>query len=240
MSISISIKQSSNFSYELIFDNYSYNNEFLQPLLESILELIPNSSIVCYETESKYSIHFYANKVIYLNQKREKEENELNELNNKKLLNYHETLIMMHDLNKQNDFLINQYSCGFFCIDLNNILVIDSSIFICIQPKFIRKIHLNNLVFQYPFSRSNSTSFFSPEIINLNTIPATVCFKCFYYSLGSFCIYCLFGIKIPCSDFTVHDVDIEKILKPIYQTKLYWTILKAIDFDVQKRTLLYC
>lgn len=233
----MSIKQSSNFSFELVFDGYSYKNEFLQPLLESILELIPNSSIVCYETESKYSIHFYANKVIYLNKQREKEQNELN---NKKILNYHETLIMIHDLNKQNDFLINQYSCGFFCIDLNNILVIDSSIFISIQPKFIRKINLNNFVFQYPFFRSDSNTFFSPEIIALNSIPANIPYECFYYSLGSLCIYCLFGIKIPCSDFTVHDVDIKQILKPIYQTKLYWTILKAIDFDVEKRTLLYC
>ena len=233
----MSIKQSSNFSYELIFDSYSYKNDFLQPLLESILEFIPNSSIVYSETESKYSIFFYANKVIYLNQQGEKKRNQ----DNFNLLNYHETLIMIHDLNKQNDFLINHYSCGFFCIDLNNILVIDSSIFISIQPKFIRKLNLNNFIFKYPFSRSNSTTFFSPEIIALNSIPANIPYECFYYSLGSLSIYCLFGIKILSSDFNNHSIDkIFKILKPIYQTKLYWTILKAIDIDIEKRTLIYC
>jgi len=145
---------------------------------------------------------------------------------------------MIHDLNKQNDFLRNNYDCGFFCLDLNNILMIDSSIFICSHPKFIRKIHLDKFVFQYPFSRSSSSTFFSPELIALNYLPSTVGFKCFYYSLGSLCIYCLFGIKMEVEDYHfVHSID--KILKPIYQTKLNWTLLKLTDFDIERRMLIY-
>jgi hypothetical protein len=228
----MSIKQISKFNYELIFD-FSSSSSFLQPLIESILELIPNSYIVNSEieskSESKYSIHFYANEVHYLNPN-------LNMNQNKQLLNYHETLFMIHDLNKQNDFLRNNYDCGFFCLDLNNILMIDSSIFIFTHPKFIRKIHLDHFVFQSPFSRSSNSTFFSPELMAMNSLPSTVGFKCFYYSLGSLCIFCLFGIKIELKDDS-HSIN--KILKPIYQTKLSWTLLKLTDLDIERRMLIY-
>jgi hypothetical protein len=143
---------------------------------------------------------------------------------------------MIHDLNKQNDFLRNNYDCGFFCLDLNNILMIDSSIFIFTHPKFIRKIHLDHFVFQSPFSRSSNSTFFSPELMAMNSLPSTVGFKCFYYSLGSLCIFCLFGIKIELKDDS-HSIN--KILKPIYQTKLSWTLLKLTDIDIERRMLIY-
>lgn len=235
----MSIKQISKFNYELIFDSSS--SSFLQPLLESILELIPNSYIVNSEIEieseseskskSKCSIHFHANDVHYFNLNP-------NMIQNKQLLNYHETLFMIHDLTKQNDFLRNNYDCGFFCLDLNNILMIDSSIFIFTHPKFIRKIHLDNFVFKSPFSRSSNTTFFSPELMVVNSLPSTVGFKCFYYSLGLLCIYCLFGIKIQAEDYHfIHSIN--EILKPIYQTKLSWTLLKLTDFDIDRRMLIY-
>jgi hypothetical protein len=211
--------------------------------LESILELIPNSYIVDSEIEieieskskskskSKCSIHFHANEVHYLNPNPNLNPNMI-----QNILNYHETLFMIHDLNKQNDFLRNNYDCGLFCLDLNNILMIDSSIFIFTHPKFIRKIHLDHFVFQSPFSRSSNSTFFSPELIAVNSLPANVGFKCFYYSLGSLCIYCLFGIKIEV-DESIHSID--KILKPIYQTKLNWTLLKLTDLDIERRMLIY-
>lgn len=214
----MSIQQSTQFTYQIIFDSSTYKSDFLQPLLESILELIPNSSIVYSQNESKYSIHFYAKSVTYFHKLKQ----------NTNILDYNKTICMIHDINKQQLFLNNHFDCGFFYIDFNHLLIIDSYIFVFIHPKLIRKISHDNFVILYPFYRSlDSTLFFSPEIFNLNQIPAYIKTDCFYYSLASFAIYCLFGIKIQTNQITPDMI--EQILKPIYQTKLYWTIFNSIN-----------
>ena len=52
--------------------------------------------------------------------------------------------------------------------------------------------------------------------MTINIIPSTISNKCFYYSLGSLSVYCLFGIKINPEN---HDIDYKIILKSIAQTK---------------------
>ena len=83
----------------------------------------------------------------------------------------------------------------------------------------------------------------SPEILEINSIPATISYRCFYYSLGALGIHCLFGINIsdygklvergPTNIDPSHLVynKILDILTPIKNTKLYWFFLKSLCVD---------
>ena len=115
---------------------------------------------------------------------------------------------------------------------MKNIIVIDSSIFICINPSLIKDIRDKHFTFYSPFSRASKHGFFSPEIMELNFIPASIHLNCFYYSLGALAVYCLFGKKID-------KASVSDLLKPIAQTKLYWMLLKSLSIDCERRTLIY-
>jgi hypothetical protein len=69
----------------------------------------------------------------------------------------------------------------------------------------------------------------------MDKIPTTITYKCFYFSLGSLAIYCLFDKNINGNS----EREIIQILAPIYQTKLYWTLLKSAEIDYEKRSLLF-
>jgi len=143
---------------------------------------------------------------------------------------------MIYCLNKQHLFLSKKYNCGVFYLDLKDIIVIDSSIFVCVSPVAVKSINCcEEFSFYSPFSRNSKTAFFSPEILALDKIPSVVDCKCFYYSLGALAMYCLFGKHIKGLD----SCEIQQLLNPIYQTKLYWMLLKALEYDSERRTLIY-
>jgi serine/threonine protein kinase len=143
---------------------------------------------------------------------------------------------MIYCLNKQHLFLSKKHNCGLFYLDLKDIVVIDSSIFVCINPMAITNItSVGDFSFYSPFSRNSKTAFFSPELLALDKIPSAVDCKCFYYSLGALAIYCLFGKHIKGLDSD----EIQKLLIPIYQTKLYWMLLKALEYNYERRSFIY-
>uniref|UniRef100_A0A6C0B1B3 Uncharacterized protein n=1 Tax=viral metagenome TaxID=1070528 RepID=A0A6C0B1B3_9ZZZZ len=137
--------------------------------------------------------------------------------------------------------LLENYSLGLYCLDMNEIYVINSSIFICIQPTFIKEVKIevnrdrygekNYFSFLSPIRRDLETCFFAPEITNLVAIPAIIPYKCFYYSLGALAVYCLFKKKMDSCNAT--------ILNPIAGTKLYWMLLKMLETDCKNRFILY-
>ena len=138
---------------------------------------------------------------------------------------------MLWYLSKQQTFFENN-GYSLFGLSTEDILIINDSIFICINPSYIKKMKNENIHFTSPFSRN--IGFYSPEILALNEIPAKISYKTFYYSLGALCVFCLFHINI------FHtDLDIESILKPINQTKLYWVLLRILSKEPLKREFLF-
>jgi hypothetical protein len=186
-------------------DLYFFHSLFNSKLLSnSIVSLITNKD------KDKPSIfQFYAKSVEQLN-----------------ILDYNSVLKMMWCLNIQNTSLVST-GYGFYCLSLEDILVIDSDIFICVNPNISKMVQNGIFTFNLPFSRN---TFISPEILKIKSIPASVSCNCFYYSLGALAVYCLTGIKMG-SDLS--------ILEPISQTKLYWTILKCLNLNCEKRCLLF-
>jgi hypothetical protein len=151
----------------------------------------------------------------------------------KGLVDYYMALNIICNLYKQNLFL-DKYGYGFYCVNLDDIIVIDKSIFICTNPGVIRESRNGQLMFFSPFNRTAEYGFYSPEILELQSIPAKVSHKCFYYSLGALAIYCLYGKKLGSSDNSSGPT----LLKPISQTKLYWLILKLIESNCERRSAL--
>ena len=212
----MSISCVSKFNYKLHL-NSSANDGFLK----SILHMIPNSGGAIIKSVNGYCIEFCAQSVEHLTTES---------------LDYTRVISMLYCLNKQQSFLSKKLNYGLFYLDLKDIVVIDSSIFICINPEVVKNINsLGEFVFYSPFSRNSKTAFFSPELLALDKIPSVINCKCFYYSLGALAIYCLFDKNIKGLDI----IDVKHILNPIYQTKLYWMLLKATDSNCQRRTLIY-
>ena len=154
-----------------------------------------------------------------------------------KYLSEHNTFAMdlclplLFNLEAQNNFLLENESCCIFCIHLKDILVLDDSIFVFVNPSYVKSLDCNGILsFKSPFSR---TGFCSPEILALKQIPASVSKKTFYYSLGALLIYCI----TKCNFYT-GGVDLE-CLNSIRKTKLYWTILRLVCVDPLKRRFLY-
>lgn len=221
----MSISCISKFNYKLHL-NSSTNEAFLtkaQLVLKSILHMIPNLGGAIIKSVDGYCLDFCAHSVKHLTDFKDS-------------LDYNKVISMIYCLNKQHSFLSKKYNYGLFYLDLKDIVVIDSSIFICINPEVVKNINLiGEFVFYSPFSRNSKSAFFSPELLVLDKIPSAVDCKCFYYSLGALAIYCLFGKNI--KDLDVNDV--KHILNPIYQTKLYWMLLKATDSNSERRNLIY-
>lgn len=218
----MSITCVSKFNYKLRL-NFSANETKVPLVLKSILHVIPNLGGAIIKSVNEYCLDFCANSVQNL-------------IDFKEQLDYGEVISMLYCLNKQYSFLSKKYNYGLFYIDLKDIVVIDSFIFICINPEVVKNINsVGEFSFNSPFSRNSKSAFFSPELLTLDKIPSVVDCKCFYYSLGALAIYCLFGKHIKGLDI----IDIKNILKPIFQTKLYWMLLKATDPNCERRNLIY-
>lgn len=221
----MSITCVSKFNYKLHL-NSSVNEDFLTKVpwvLKSILHMIPNLGGAIIKSVNGYCIDFCAQSVEKL-------------IDFNESLDYNTVVNLIYCLNKQHSFLSKNFNCGLFYIDMKDIIVIDSSIFICINPEVVKNINsVGEFVFYSPFSRSSNSAFFSPELLALDKIPSVVDCKCFYYSLGALAIYFLFGKNIKGCDV----IHVKHILNPICQTKLYWMLLKATDPNCGRRNLIY-
>lgn len=220
-----SIIKEPNNKHKYLFQLKKESNE---PFLRSIVNtyILPGSSM----NSSFTTISFYANSVKSLN----------TYLQERNRMPYNTAIHMMYYLSKQQTFL-EKKSYSFYRISIEDILVVDDSHFICINPTIMEKIENSFIHFKRPFLR---TGFCSPEIISIKSLPAQISYKSYYYSLGSLAIFCLFGIQI-----SNHEMDIDNtyrvykiilyILKPIRYTKLYWLLLKSLCIDIKNRNLLF-
>ena len=239
--MSITTLSQFNFKFKLKRGSQSDSSVSELSLLKSIMEIISNtgfnsgcgssgssgsSGASIIKSASGYHIEFYATSVTYLSAV-------------SLPLDYNMVINSLNCLRRQQDILYNKYNYGIYYIDLNDIIVIDSDIFIYTNPDGIKPLNSSgNFIFNSPFYRNSISAFFSPELIKLDKIPATINYKCFYYSLGAFGIYCLFMKKLNNTiEDTIEDT-IEKILKPIYQTKLYWMLLRSCSIDHERRSIL--
>jgi len=204
-----------------------YNSDYLY-LLRSISFILGDENCSIY----KRKIIFTAKKVQTLEMhlmEREKK-------TSKASLSYNSCLSLLYNLANQNSFLEKEKEKKYsiFCIRLKDILVINDSNFIFVNPENIGPVDAaGQITFLSPFSRHG---FCSPEILLLDFLPCKLGVETFYYSLGALAVFCISNVNVSETSF---EINLSSVLKQIFGTKLYWTILRLLHVEPKKRTFLF-
>jgi hypothetical protein len=125
-------------------------------------------------------------------------------------------------------FYLEKYAHTFSWFNIDNILVIDESSFLCVGLEQLMPVDaFGRIWFTTPFSLK--LPHIAPEIQRLSILPSWVSYKAAYYSLGSLITFCL-----------VEDTGLDKnVIEFIADTKLYWFLLRCIDPVASARLLLF-
>jgi hypothetical protein len=140
---------------------------------------------------------------------------------------------MIDDLTKQLLYL-KKLGYGFYGFDMNDILIIDNVFIFCSTQHFLPLVE-NNMVFYEPMK---IPYFSNPEILELTTLPSEINYKCEFYSLGVLATFCLLNEYLLVGNEIKSVEEIDRILLPIYNTKIYWFIKRCLEEKVDERALL--
>lgn len=195
--------------------NLKINGEYSMPLYKLIKKCIKTSNLD-YETSS---IYFCAENITPL-------KDYLLKLKNNSL-SHNKCIKLIYDLTNQILYL-KKLGYSFYGFDINDILVVDE-LFMCCSTQYVLPLVNESFIFYSPIKQAY---FSNPELYNLTTLPSVISYKCCYYSLGTLVIYCLLNAYIKRSE------QIEKVIEPLYNTKIYWFIKRCLDSDINKRELL--
>lgn len=120
-------------------------------------------------------------------------------------------------------FYLEKQGYTFAWLNLDNILVVDESQFICFELDQLKRFEKSEITFTEPFSLNSP--FLAPEIKRLYTLPSSVDYRAVYYSLGVLICICLFNEPV--------------VSESILHTKLYWFLLRCLEKDPERRSLLF-
>lgn len=146
---------------------------------------------------------------------------------------YKKCIKMVDDLTKQMIYL-NKKGYGFYGLDINDILTIDNICIFC-SIKNILPVIEDNIIFYYPIK---TPYFSSPEIIKLTNLPSEINYKCAFYSLGALVVFYLLNRYLLVGNEIKSVEEIEKILLPLNNTKIYWFIKRCLEENTHNRVLL--
>ena len=154
-------------------------------------------------------------------------------------INHELAIRMAFFLSTQLSYLLKNTQKCFFKYEKEKILVIDEEIFVYLSNEELVDREKENLLINLPFSHDG---FLSPELLKLNYIPAKINFKTIYYSLGLLIVYCLTEVNL-LEDKKEHEEPLNevlnKLLKPIIGTKLYYFLVRSLDKESKNRSLNY-
>ena len=141
------------------------------------------------------------------------------------------------NIGKQFEYLEKDGYASVF-LDINDILVIVSK-----DEKDTRFIYLNTTKFlplehdkvkiNLPFKKNNL--YISPELKKIKKFPTTISKQSTYYSLGLLVSDCLTPIK----KLKRNMDEFKKHLESILNTKIYWALLRCLEYEPEDRYYLY-
>jgi hypothetical protein len=150
---------------------------------------------------------------------------------------YQKTLDLILSLGQQLEYLIETENVSFYEYNPENIIVIDEKIFVYFSNNVMRVSSSSSsssgkrtMEFRFPFIRAPHL-LISPELTKIQSIPCTINHKTIYYSLGLLSTFFLLNERI--EEFHLDELNFLK------NTKLYWLLLRCLDLDPLKRTIVY-
>lgn len=213
-------------SYELTtINDFTYNlkinGEFEYQLYYIIEKMLKSSH---YDDETN-SIFFSAENVIplktYIINKKDKK------------LSYATCIKLIDDLSKQL-FCLNNLGYGIYGFDINDILIIDNTFIFC-STQYLLELENNHIIFT---SIIKKPYFSNPELFKLTSLPSKINNNCCYYSLGLLVVFLLMNKYLLVGNEFKTSKEIDNILQPIYNTKIYWFLKRCLDDDINNRKLL--
>ena len=192
--------------------NLKINGEYNIYLYKLIKKFIKTSNFD-YETSS---IYFCAENIT-----------PLKDLIKNNSLSHNKCIKLIYDLTNQILYL-KKLGYSFYGFNINDILVVDELFMFC-SAEYVAPLVNELIIFYSPIKQAY---FSNPELYNLTTLPSEISYKCCYYSLGTLVVYCLLNAYINKIE------EIEKVIEPLYNTKIYWFIKRCLDPDINKRELL--
>ena len=148
---------------------------------------------------------------------------------------YQKTLDLILSLGQQLEYLIETENMTFYEYNPENVIVIDEKIFVYLSNNLMSVSSSSSsgkhtMEFRFPFIRAPHL-LISPELTKIQSIPCIINYKTIYYSLGLLSIFFLLNERI--GEFHLDRIDFLK------NTKLYWLLLRCLDLDPLKRTIVY-
>ena len=213
-------KNKNSFSYALQLKEPSENKILFITLLTN---LIPNSFL--HDEYDKQSIIFTAESVTPITANAVK--SNVNQ--------------MIKCLSNQLEYFHNN-NLAFYGFNKDDIIVINDTLFLIVNNKYSKTLDKERTITFYgPFPKP---FFSSPELTNLNCLPAIIDYQTSYYSLGALIVYYLFDYIL---SFKNSQVPIglkresleDKVFESILNTKLYWFLKRCLNDNPKKRILLY-
>jgi hypothetical protein len=162
--------------------------------------------------------------------------------------------VFMADSLCQQVILFAGHGLGFYCFLLDNVYVVDNHKFIYLGIEHLVEVREKTIIFTVPFPEKRiimrhdgrgedddgviMNLFICPEIAVLKQLPFRIVYSATYYHLASLIIYCMFHKNICFSGGDGHDNSVQT-LSAIYNTKLYWFLIRCLHNEPSKRILLW-
>ena len=213
-------------SYNLVpINDFTYslkiNGDYYNHIYYSIQQLIKTSHFD-YETNT---IIFSAENVKPFKQYLLEQKN--------KTLSHLTCIRLIDDLTKQILYL-KSLGFGFYGFDINDIITIDNTFIFC-STQHMLPLYNESFIFTSPIKHPY---FSSPELFELTSLPFELSYKCCYYSLGLLVVFSLLNIYLLVGNELKTLEEIDKLLEPLYNTKIYWFLKRCLDDDINNRKLL--
>ena len=151
-------------------------------------------------------------------------------------IDYLSAIKLIYNISKQISYLYeNNFS--FYGFDLDDILVVNKSIFFVASSNYLLPIvDQINIIFYNPIKMPY---FANPELFSTDSLPCEINYKCCYYSLGLLIAYCLLNNYLLVGNEIKGEKEIEKALSAIKYTKMYWFLKRCMNSTCNKRILLF-
>jgi len=229
------------------------NSEFTVYLKESNKSKNPNTYTISFPCESKPLINSIVNLITKKNVLKINSDNivfnafslisfkTFHKTFSNLSVKFKKTIQLIQTLGQQIEYLRENENKCFYEYNLDNIVVINEDTFIYLSNNLLTLQTLKNkttMTFNFPFVKQE---FISPEIIKINCIPFTVNSKAIYFSLGILSVYFLFNqiLSSSSSSSCTRQSNLLFILTPIKATKLYYLLLRCLEIEPERRSLLY-